>query len=368
MGLVRLLLAVSVLITHSAPIFGIQLLSGDQAVTCFYVVSGFLMMLILSESYTDVRVFYVNRVLRIFPAFLAALALNLLVLNAIPEAAYNAVPVILRVAEAGSFAGVVFAVVTNLFLLGGELGRYLAVDPVTGVLSVLPNAGAAQQIGALPLQALLIVPQAWTLSIELQFYAVVPWLKRWREAALGLVAVAGLFVVMSLWEYVRRDGTFLLDQSAVSLFQFPYFILGMCGYGAYRHFRDAALSDTLKRVIGGLALASILVLILTAYDAEKARVLHYNAVYALFALMVPFAFHLTKHSGLDAAIGELSYPVYLFHFGIAMLVRHLVGPDGLWGVYTLLATLGLSALYVRVVDRRVQRVRRRIADRQTIRA
>ncbi len=52
MGTFRTLLAISVLITHSGPIFGVKLLNGDMAIHLFFVISGFLMSLILSEKYS----------------------------------------------------------------------------------------------------------------------------------------------------------------------------------------------------------------------------------------------------------------------------------------------------------------------------
>ena len=69
MGLFRTLLAVSVLVVHSGPILGVTLLNGDMAITLFFIVSGFLMSLILTEKYSDIRLFYYNRLLRIFPPF-----------------------------------------------------------------------------------------------------------------------------------------------------------------------------------------------------------------------------------------------------------------------------------------------------------
>src|SRR5688572_20654204 len=74
MGTIRLLLALSVVITHSAPVFGVRLLSGDMAVTAFFLVSGFLMALILESKYAGrVGAFYLNRILRIYPPYLVAL-------------------------------------------------------------------------------------------------------------------------------------------------------------------------------------------------------------------------------------------------------------------------------------------------------
>ena len=42
MGLLRVLLAVAVLITHGGSIFGINLVPGDIAVEAFFIISGFL--------------------------------------------------------------------------------------------------------------------------------------------------------------------------------------------------------------------------------------------------------------------------------------------------------------------------------------
>ena len=48
MGLLRLILAISVVIWHSSPIFGISLVGGQAAVQAFYIISGFYMALILN--------------------------------------------------------------------------------------------------------------------------------------------------------------------------------------------------------------------------------------------------------------------------------------------------------------------------------
>jgi peptidoglycan/LPS O-acetylase OafA/YrhL len=51
MGTVRFLLALWVVVAHGSgsALFGITLFSGTTAVQCFYVISGFLITLILNE-------------------------------------------------------------------------------------------------------------------------------------------------------------------------------------------------------------------------------------------------------------------------------------------------------------------------------
>jgi peptidoglycan/LPS O-acetylase OafA/YrhL len=78
MGLLRLLLAVSVVVGHAGGVYGLRLENGgsaflthgDTAVQAFYVVSGFYMALILSGKYVSAPAFWVSRYLRLAPLYL----------------------------------------------------------------------------------------------------------------------------------------------------------------------------------------------------------------------------------------------------------------------------------------------------------
>jgi peptidoglycan/LPS O-acetylase OafA/YrhL len=69
-------------VTHSpgAAVFGISLMSGITAVQCFYVISGFLITMILNErpEYKSLRNFYLSRYLRLWPVYILIAALTLL--------------------------------------------------------------------------------------------------------------------------------------------------------------------------------------------------------------------------------------------------------------------------------------------------
>src|SRR4051812_18616989 len=77
MGLFRLLLALSVVMGHAGPILGMSLFSAPVAVGTFFVLSGFYMSLVMNEKYSGlehgVRVFYINRFLRLYPSYLVVL-------------------------------------------------------------------------------------------------------------------------------------------------------------------------------------------------------------------------------------------------------------------------------------------------------
>src|SRR5688572_32808603 len=83
MGIIRFLLAAFVVIVHSAPLFG-EIgpgttwnigLNGDMAVSCFFIISGFLITMILDEKYLNLRTFYLTRAVRIYAPYALALAL-----------------------------------------------------------------------------------------------------------------------------------------------------------------------------------------------------------------------------------------------------------------------------------------------------
>ncbi len=53
MGLLRIILAISVLISNSTPNFGLKFIGGVMAVETFFIISGFYMSLILNEKYSS---------------------------------------------------------------------------------------------------------------------------------------------------------------------------------------------------------------------------------------------------------------------------------------------------------------------------
>lgn len=86
LGIFRYVLALGVVAGHlwSAEF----LFAGFYAVFCFYLVSGYLMSLVLNQVYTkyeDAPKYLANRALRIFPPYLATLALTAVAVALFPE-------------------------------------------------------------------------------------------------------------------------------------------------------------------------------------------------------------------------------------------------------------------------------------------
>ena len=125
------------------------------------------------------------------------------------------------------------------------------------------------------------------------------------------------------------------------------------------------MAEKTKRKIGGFCCLLALLLVFTAYPLEKSGTVHYNAVYVLFALLVPFIFYWSKDLTWDARIGEYSYPIYLFHFTFSRIAINYAG-ESYYAEIMLLLTLAFSYSYLRLIDPIIESKRQRIAQNRAI--
>ena len=239
MGTFRTLLAVSVLTTHSAPIFGVKLLNGTMAVTLFFVVSGFLMSLILTEKYASRGRFYLNRLLRIFPPFWCAVIFTITIGVIIPSGFFReVVSNISAYYESGNLWATAYAATANTLLFGSAIGRRLgSPDYVDVIYSV---AGRPEH----SFNRMLFVPQAWTLPVELGFYLLAPFVLRCRTSTI-LVLCTSLVVGSKLVSHYLSHQGVALDTPALLPFQLQYFLFGVLAYRFYVFLRDGALQSRL---------------------------------------------------------------------------------------------------------------------------
>ena len=111
MGLLRFMLALAVASGHASSFFDADIYpetTGSHAVQVFYIISGFLIALILSGKYADTPqgnwIFYSNRAMKIYVPYLAILAVTVVTWLVVFAASGKAGPLQIFINEARQWA------------------------------------------------------------------------------------------------------------------------------------------------------------------------------------------------------------------------------------------------------------------------
>ena len=304
MGALRLLLALSVLAAHTATgtLSGIAMLAAPTAVQGFYIVSGFLITMVLNEraQYRDVVKFYVSRYLRLWPAYAITALLSLALIN----------PGILQGIAKLNWPSAIFVGLADLTLFLQDTFLFLAADTRGAIY-----ATASFKLEPSPLHIFLPVPQAWSLGVELLFYLIAPFLCR-SVVRVALLFAFGLAVRVAIgaWHPEFDPWGYRFAPAEMMLFA-----AGGLAYFAGRKLRDAPAA--LVAAPAGILFCILLGIVLSGsfrlqFLNAASPVLMLNNIDVLLIITVstPFLFYASRKIGADTFLGELSYPLYLCHW------------------------------------------------------
>jgi peptidoglycan/LPS O-acetylase OafA/YrhL len=354
MGLLRLLLAIAVIIAHSGPLAGIESVGGDVAVEAFFMISGFYMALVLNGKYQggSYALFITNRLLRLYPVYWVLVGLTALV----STVCYVRLGLPLKIAPyqqvAGHLgtAGWLGLAAANIFILGQDALMFVGVDQQGHWFFTNQYAQSHP-----PAHQLMLVHQAWSLSLEIMFYLVAPFLVRRRLRVLVLVAAGSLAIRLALY----RLGLYH-DPWNYRFFpsELLFFVVGAITYRFYLSLSIRTVSKSQLRIIFGLMVGFTIF-----YQWVPAGWLRQVGYYACLAGALPFVFLLTKSSHWLNKIGELSYPVYISHVLVLMVAPIIMGklaiPPAYQTSWVVVISVLLSLLLVRYVVEPVERIRQR---------
>lgn len=347
MGAIRVLLALAVLLSH-LPMAHYHILSGGLAVQAFFIISGFYMALVLDGKYRDTGLFYSNRLLRLAPTYLLMLALGAVALFAL-KASVTASPELMASLFRNPLSAAVM-VVENIVVVGQDLLFWFRIDE-HGALVFDAYADPAKD--NIAWQGLL-APQSWSLSTELMFYAVAPFITRLKTRWVVLLAAASIGLRLAGH---GLDVDYLLWQGRLFPTALFMFLAGVLGYRCLPFVERAPKA-------AGWAAAAVLIGYCLAFqwlpvDPLTARWITYGVV----AVTVPWIFHAFKDNRVDRWIGDLSYPAYLSQLIVIGLVVTFKPPFGYW--VAILGTFALSALVLVLVEHPVDRWRQKRLAAQT---
>jgi peptidoglycan/LPS O-acetylase OafA/YrhL len=359
-GTVRFLLALSVVVSHSPSnaLAGVPFLPANTAVQAFYIVSGFLITMILNEraEYCSTRNFYLARYLRLWPTYVVVAALSLVFLrwHALSELSdFN-------------FTTVAFVAFANLTLFFQDWFLFLQIDQGALAPTADFHAGTVPQ-----LNTFLLVPQAWTLGVELSFYLIAPWLCR-RQAGVAALFSFGLAVrlVVGAWQPSYDPWDYRFAPAEMMLFG-----AGGLSYFWAQRWR-VRLPDAAVRFGPALCLAMIglAIVIVPPVGMFVRNALGQSFMPALWlpmpgflltvALACPVLFYGWRKTTWDIALGELSYPIYISHVSVFEVLRRSV-PDALLAgnLLYVATTIAFSAALLILVGLPVDRIRARFGAR-----
>ncbi len=365
MGLIRLLLAASVVITHvHDDVLERFLIDGALAVKLFFVISGFYMALILNEKYVGpgaLRLFYGNRLLRLLPLYYVMLLMALGVAGAgyalrgigfVTPAMGN------WLAHGREFGGPALTglALSNLLVVGQEYAYFGAFLVPGGHFALTEPLVGPDRV---PAFGFLLNPPAWTLALELGFYALAPWVvRRGFGIVLAWVAVP---LLLRLGLEQALGNPFRWDHFLPT--QLHLFMLGVLAYRCLPFLRKHFGAERLRR--WGLPVWGALLLMLGT-GALWSSGLREPVLLTLLAAGLPLVFLASSAVPLDRFLGELSFPLYLSHTNVISSVQWLVlrseslragGP--LRSLVYLVAGLLFSGLLYWWVDRPLDRFRQR---------
>jgi len=364
MGILRLYLALCVIAAHGGgQVLPWAMHDGNEAVQTFYIISGFYMAMVLSTRYSNPRDFYLSRFLRIFPTYWIVLA-STFVLSMAGGLIFNRW-LMLRTYASHPFAhngtfGVLLATLFNFTLIGQDWIMFLKHD-----------AGQSLQVTSKfwndpsPLYWYLLIPQAWTIGVELTFYAIAPYLNRLSSRWLGGVALGAFASRLISYQYLGMDhdpwdyrffpleiGLFLFGMLAYRLYS------QMSSHPAFRRWRSAS---PLSYVAGAAALLMLMNLHLRAVQfLGRVTSPHVAGLIAspVFILGIPILFLAFGKNRFDRLVGELSYPVYLVHLLVLVVIANALAfrPGAALARIAALASIAfaavLYAVFIAPLDRK----------------
>ena len=342
MGILRLLLALSVIADHTSGFFGNHLVGGPTAVQSFYLISGFYMALVLNGKYNfagSYWPFIIQRILRLYPLYILILISTLVWawagLHWTGTAHTNASNWFSQ--DLDPLAKTLLSV-SQIVLIGQDAVSFFILTGTPLSLHYASHSLTA----ANPAWSYLLVPQAWSISVEILFYLLAPFLVR-MSVKWQILFVAGTMAVRSAiyWGLGLNYDPWTHRFMPIEL---GIFALGSLAYQFYDRFQ---IQLRKRRELAFVALGLIVLLSLLYSNAEIA--FKRPGFNVLILASLPSLFAVFQKNAIDSWIAELSYPVYMVHMLVIYVVHGWIErlPEGYQGViYAVVSIVAAGLLYM----------------------
>ena len=289
-------------------------LTGGGAVLLFYVLSGFLLTSILLSDKQRQPIkplrFYERRLRRLVPAYYLVLAVT---------------------------AGVSIATAPDYGIVFGRQFNALQY-PATALFAAFIPLALNSVSG--------MISHFWSLSVEVIFYGLLPWVVRARFIPLTFGLVIGLRLLLLALTPVESP----LHQIVLYL---KVDALALGGLAACLwHYRRAAVERTLTTRPARIGLLVVLGLLIVAEVPAHVVWMDYamTLVFAWLILNIS-AGHFVIENRFVRWLGNLTYGIYLWH----MLALFIVGASGMAGIRVYPAVFGIALALAYVTYQLIER-------------
>lgn len=340
-NLIRILAAIQVFITHGIDHLNIKtewllfiyykFLIYFPGVPIFFTISGFLIYASYDRHHTDIRNFFRNRILRIYPGLFFCILFTIFLL-------YNDYPLAKSTLFSKQFYIWLFTQLSLFQFYTPDLLRFWGVGTPNGSL--------------------------WTISIEMQFYLILPlifllfkYFRNWQ------FVFWGLFIISILVNISFTDRANIYEK-LYHEFIFKYLYYFLFGIFAYKMwdkvnfiFVNRFLLVTIIYLVYVVVFGNILGYRIEAYILESPFGFIANALLSIWTLA--FAFSNPNLSQMIIRDQDLSYGMYIYHMPVINFLNHHNYVESLvyFGI-AFIATFILSIISWNFVEKKALRFKR----------
>lgn len=317
MGTLRTLFAIAVVFAHT---YGYVFVGGRNAVQLFYMISGFLISYVLVErkAYPNISSFYINRYLRLYPIYFVVAILSLLAF-AIALAMGTDVH-FFKVYHDSPFTANLLLVFSNITLFLQDWVMFSGVE--NNQLVFATNFSKSEVV----LYPGLLVPQAWTLGVELLFYLIAPFVLPKKRVLLPLLVLS-----ISLRIYLIYVGLGKNDPWTYRFFptELALFLLGALAHQVLLPFYKKTLSTEHIEKYANVSTYALIFFTLVFWLIPINELIKTIALFSMFLALMPLTFVFQSRREWDKWIGDLSYPIYICHMLIIYVITFVLGKLGI---------------------------------------
>ncbi len=249
---------------------------GREFVVLFFILSGFSIAYSLNKM-PNLKEFYLKRAIRIYPPYLLALLWAFVVFRVLQF--YT--PALLPLGSAPVF-DTVESTIKNIFYI---------------------NSG-------------YLIPQFWSLTMEVIFYLLVPFFLFKRNIYFGTSIILLLISLCVSWKDVT-------ESNSITLYFLEYNFFFACGIFCFHYYDKVSAIFIIKNKWRFFTVAFFLFLIMVTfkfwvkYEMNKVSTL----MAALFSIVMLFNFlHHNIKNKMLIFLGSISYTVYITHFASVILL------------------------------------------------